>query len=490
MFPKTFKSALLGYILATTTGTLVYAQTVERPYSVIKPRQRQISQEITSTKQPSWWSNILVIIVNPIVPATITITDDKGRETITEADIVNGQADLELKYGKSYSVKVEYPGFVGQQVKYEMPKKEAGMLRFDLQAQYAKFNFQAIPANTDLYLDGTPLLLNRNGEAATVNNINPGNHTLVIRHPDYLDVRLPLNNIEAGEEIRFTSLSQLMERAVKFYVTGPPGAEIFIDNSFKGKINSDGKALVEYKLNKPEIHTFSVNAPGYTTYSLKEVFQSGSRSINVSLDPVLTATGYTEDFNNLNQWKYPSSWAVVIKMAGGGLNNKLEVKGDGIGTLIGKLYRDFDLNFKLQLTDGAGASWMVRTDTDEKNYYLFHLTGSQSKDKTPHRLYFYKVENGKLREIEAPKRLNFDLNQRDTYNIQLSTGGNKFFVTVTNLNSVSSTRIICTDTEPIDSLFRFGTIGFQSIAGEGFVVDDLTIEPKAEQNKITNVSNK
>src|SRR5262249_52476357 len=143
----------------------------------------------------------------------------------------------------------------------------------------------------------------------TISGLAPGNHSLVIRHPEYNDYTDTLPELAAGFEYRYGKIP--LTRMAKLKIQGPAGAAILIYGAGGGKINPDGVVRIDYELEKASEHTISVELLGYHTCSKRETLSPGPRTITVKLDPIETSTGVSDFFNNLSQWNAPSSWKIV-----------------------------------------------------------------------------------------------------------------------------------------------------------------------------------
>src|SRR5262249_39117154 len=121
-------------------------------------------------------------------------------------------------------------------------------------------------------------------------------------------------------------------------------------------------------------------------------------------------------FESLSLWSAPPTWKIVSD----GRNKRLEVRGEKLGLLADKTYRDFQVNFLLWLDNGKGASWAVRADKEGRNYYLFHLAGPKSTDFTPRRFYTFLISDGQAPvEVNTPIPVYPELNNKTSYTINI-----------------------------------------------------------------------
>jgi hypothetical protein len=214
---------------------------------------------------------------------------------------------------------------------------------------------------------------------------------------------------------------------------------------------------------------------GYQPWSQKITLAPGPRTIEAKLTPLITSTGMSDTFENLSLWSSINGWQIVKD----GANNKLQVNGSALGVLKDKLYRDFEVYFTVWLTDGKGATWAVRADKEGKRYYLFHLTGTApAAGFTPRRFYTYLVEDGSVSEVSTPVPVLTQLNNKDSYTIQLTVKENVITHKMTsNADGEPNELGTYTDTTPNKDRSLYGTFGFRSFKGESFQVDDFTLTP-------------
>jgi hypothetical protein len=231
----------------------------------------------------------------------------------------------------------------------------------------------------------------------------------------------------------------------------------------------------DYELNRAAERTITVELVGYQTWSRRELLTPGPRIIAVSLNPVETSAGVTDFFDNLSLWKAPTTWKVNVD----GNNRRLQVRGERLGILAEKVYRDFNGNFTIWLDEGKGASWAVRADQEGSNYYLFHLAGPKSTSHTPRRFYTYIVKEGAPpQEVSTPIPVLVDLTQPGSFTITITVQNHTIKHSIVGNHKVEESDLgIWTDTTTTKDRFLYGSFGFRSLAGETFQVDDLNLEP-------------
>jgi len=462
--------SLLIFCFLTATSTAL----AQREYTIIKPRARSATETVTVNRRASQpTKGVLAVFLDPIVAGKVVVTDTKGR-VIDQADAdSDGRATFELRRGQSYLVKASSPGFIGAEKKSGVLKASAS-LRLQLKAQFARLELPGLPKGAQIFIDDK-LCATADQGLVVLDNLEPGPHTLLVRHPEYNDYRVALDNLEAGGGARFPPMTAILVKVAKLTIQGLPGATVLIDGAVHGKIKSDGTVQIDYELAQATEHTISVEQLGYQPWSKKELLAPGPRTINVLLDPVITSAGFSDFFDNLSLWNAPSSWKIIPD----GRNNKLEVRGEQVGALSDKTYRDFRAVFTIWLKDGKGATWAVRADQEGRNYYLFHLAGLNSTTHIPKRFYTYLVKDGAAPvEVNTPIPLLVDLNQKDPYTIKVEVSGYAVAHYITSEQSGEENTLgAWTDTAATKDNFLYGSFGFRSLSGEVFTVDDLHIEP-------------
>jgi len=444
---------------------------------VARPRERSNTDRVivaTKPAQPS--KGVLAVVLSQYVNAQVVVKDLSGR-VLDKKDAGNlGQAEFQLQRGKIYQVEASYPGYLSVSGKSK-PLVAISVVRLALVPQFASLKFRNLPAGAQVFIGETQRATADKTGDVIIGDLAPGDHSLAIRHPEYNDYTDTLSKLEAGVEYSFGKIR--LTRVAKLTIQGPADARVLIDGAVQGIINPEGVVRIDYELEKASEHTISVELLGYQTWSKREMLSPGPREITVKLDPIETSTGVSDLFDNLSLWKAPSSWKIVSDSR----NKKLEVKGEQLGALKDKTYRDFGVSFKLWLDDGKGATWAVRVD--KGNYYLFHLAGPNSTTHTQRRFYTYLVKDGAAPiEVSTPFPVQVDLNQKSSYTVEILVEGHKIRHWITDDQNVEINDLgVWTDTTTTKDKFLYGSFGFSALSGEVFTVDDLTVTLDLKQFK-------
>src|SRR5262245_28332586 len=224
----------------------------QREYTVIKPRARSTNETVKITRKASQPTRgVLQVVLDPVIPGKVVISDAKGR-VLEAADAgEDGQVTFELRRGQSYTVKASSPGFVDVERKSPVLKAATSIL-LRLKGQFAKLELPGLPKGAQILIDGAPRATVDEG-VLVLDNLEPGQHTLLVRHPEYNDYQVILNGLEAGSAYRF--LSTVLVKVAKLTVLGLPNTRILIDGAVQGIINPDGVVRIDYELNKTSEHT-------------------------------------------------------------------------------------------------------------------------------------------------------------------------------------------------------------------------------------------
>jgi hypothetical protein len=445
----------------------------QREYTVIKPRARAATETVTIVRKASQpTKGVLQVVLDPVIPGKVVIADTSGRVLDEVEAGEDGQATFELRRGQSYQVRASSPGFVGAEGKSPI-LRAATTVRLQLKAQFAKLELPGLPIGAQILIDGN-LRATADKSLVVLDNLEPGEHKLLVRHPQYNDYQANLDFLEAGSGIRFPPINTILVKVAKLTIEGPPEARILIEGAVQGKINPDGRVQIDYELEQASERTISVELLGYQTWTKRETLTPGPRTITVRLDPIVTSTGVSDFFDNLSLWNAPSSWKIVSDPR----NKRLEVKGDRLGLLSDKTYQDFDANFQLWMEDGKGATWVMRADKEGRNYYLFHLAGPKSTEYTPKKFYTFLVKDGGAPvEVSTPVPVLINMDKPGPFTVTIKARKSTIQQSISDQDANDSALGIWTDTTTTKDKFLYGSFGFRALTGEVFIVDDLNLEP-------------
>ncbi|MCI0660504.1 MAG: hypothetical protein L0220_05465 [Acidobacteria bacterium] len=458
-------------LIAIFQGTFAVEVYGQRQYSVDKPRER-IGEPTVAKQAAQPTKGVLAVVLDPIINAKVVVKDRDRLLQEQEAGEF-GQAEFELERGKKYEVEVSAPNYAIVRKLSEELKGTQLIVRVRMVPQFARIIFPPLPADSQILIDDKLRATAGEGGAISIDDLSPGNHTLLILHPEYNDYSYKLENLEAGVTYTFPRIP--LTRVAKLTILGFAGAIVMINGAFQARIGPSGEVKFDYPLEKDAEHLIRVELPGYQPWLSTEMLTPGTHTISAALLPVLTSTGISDFFDNLSLWNAPSTWKVVSDDR----NSKLEVSGDNLGTLRDKTYGDFVANFTIWLENGQGATWAVRVDQQGRNYYLFHLAGPKSTTHHANRFYTYLVKDGgEPVEVSTPIPVLVDLAQPGSFTITITVRGNNVRHNIVGNHKVEESDLASwTDTTRTKDQFLYGSFGFRCLSSEIFRVDDLYFEP-------------
>ena len=480
---KALNSRTITRLIAVSSVCLIFCSVLvfaQREYTVVKPRERSDSERVTiRTKAAQPTRGVLAVVLQPIVPGQVVVVKDATGKVINRQEgIKDGQAEFQLQRGKTYQIEASYPGYLSAAGKSK-PLKANEIMRLTLVPQFVQFNLGGLPVGATVAIDDkVRATVGQNG-SVSIGEVPPGKHILRIRHPEYNDYTDNFDDaaLDAGDVVNYGRIR--MNRVAKLTIQGTPGATVMIDGAVQGKIQNDGTVKIDYELERATERTISLELLGYQTWTKTELLSPGPKTIEAKLNPIVTSAGESDFFTaSLALWKAPKSWELVTV----GNNKRLRVKGEELGLLKDKVYRDIDKesNFTIWLEDGKGATWAVKADKEGRSYYLFHLSGPKSTALTPKKFYTYAViDGGAPVEVSTPFPVLMELDMKSSYLINIEISGDRFLHWITSNETGERVELgAWTNTTPTKDRFLYGTFGFRSLYGEIFAVDDFSLEPK------------
>ncbi|MEO6725574.1 MAG: hypothetical protein ABIP14_09755, partial [Blastocatellia bacterium] len=271
-----------------------YAQPGIKEFPTIeKPRERISGERITIRSVPVQpTKGVLAVVLDPVIKGRVIIKDAAGRVLAKQESDQDGQVEFQLQRGKTYQIEASSPGYRDASGKSK-PLKSNEVVRLKLIPQFAKLVLNGLPTNAQVFIDDQQRGTADQTGIMRVNDLKPGDHALLVRHPEYNDHMDSLNGIEAGETANWRIS---LARVAKLTVQGPAGATVLIDGAVQGKINVDGTVRIDYELDRASERTIAVELTGYQTSSRKEMLAPGPRTLLFKLDPVVTSAGVTDFF--------------------------------------------------------------------------------------------------------------------------------------------------------------------------------------------------
>lgn len=385
----------------------------------------------------------------------------------------NGEFRTELKAGRRYTITVsagtDYESFTRSVV----PKKRsAEVVRAALLSRYGLVRIGPILDGAKVFIDdqlvpSNNVQLDRESNTVRVDRLQPGEHTITYQHPDYVPLERRFK-IRPSSEYMWTYKPE--PATVELTVATDPDTVLYVDGEPKGTTTADGVlkrsdiriGRHEIKLAKEDFEEFK------TTFEFK--YHVPVR-IDQRLVPLPTSAEFSDDFDvpKPDQWTLPRS-GLIFK------DKRLYVENaTTVGFPTNVRYRDFEMSFHLTLVNSGGAAWALRVK-DQNNYYLFYLSGPGGM--FPNRFNTYIVRNN---EFDPKKPYHSDnmttlLSALGQYEVHIKATGSTIEHEITPADTGNAENIGFF--EDPNNTFRYGSIGFRTLATEKFSVDDLFVRPR------------
>lgn len=409
----------------------------------------------------------LVITSNP---AGATILINNRPQGTTTAD--KGESKpFSLKPGR-YKVEVRYPEYENffDEVNIVAGKAEAVNAQMVPKFAHVVLTLPDARAQQLIKLDNRvpENLIITDNNTVTIKT-TPGAHSLLVDRRGY---KLFEKDVKLAPGDRLVVPANLELKLATLVLKANAGSRVYVDGAPAGDIPSNGELVLNTILPDEE-HKIKVELDGFLTYEeALAIAAEQSQTLTVSLTPKPVSAAFTDDFlGGLSRWQAPKEWETA--------NSLLRVKGaPGVGLPKNTNYRDAEIVFGLKLNNTRGAAWVVRAK-DDKNFYLFHLTGSDAR--FPNQFRVYLCRDGQydlMNPVAPPQRAPLELKPNESYRIRISLERNVV------------THLIFDDTgtdyklgyfEDPNKTFSYGSAGFMALEGHDFYIHAFTIEPKADK---------
>lgn len=399
--------------------------------------------------------------------AVLLIFTNPGKAQISINGDVKGTSDESGLYREEVATNKEYKVVVSAE-KYLPFEDEVRVSSSDpigipatLTPTFGALHLYNMPAQANLFLDDKRVQYEfvAGTNEVVLPEVLVGNHPLRIDHPDYVEWEKAVD-IVPGFEV---GVSPELLPAAKIVVSSLPGVGVLLDDINQGLTDNAGKLQVRTPV-QPGRHELVLSKAGFVSYTQPVNLARGENVIDVpELEPNPTYTEFAEFFNDgLGLLNVPGTWQWVKNQGA------IIVQGSGIGLVKDKSFRDYDFVFNVKFTNNQGAVWILRAK-NAQNYYLFQVS---VKDRL---LRSYVVENGKATARE-PSNILVDPGGNTSYQIRAYVQGDRIRHYLKN-NTTGDEELMGI---LVDSRFKYGTVGFATLAGEQFLVEDLIVIPYAE----------
>lgn len=457
-------------VLSLTIAPLVSAQRdypeVEKPKpktKTVKPPRRPVGPQTAQNRA----NGVLFIITDP-TDALVTI---KARgATVRQGRSEDGQYRAELPPG-SYDVEVtsqHHLPFTGKATvrTVNTPPVEAELVPT---AGSVLIGLGSVDPDVNVFVDGKKIaaVVKKGENQIEIENLPVGEHTLRITHPTIADWE---RKIEVGGGATTTVTPRFTPAIVNLIVRSEPGADVFVDDNYSGRVAENGELKIFNKLGPGE-HSVRVTKDKFETARLARRFAVGTETLALPLKRKVFSEEFADQFlGPPTQWELPKSWQVTK----GKMRVRAAATGASVGLVRDKEYADFKATFDLSFANGKGAAWVVRA-RDSRNYYLFQLVGPQGAARNTFNSYL--VQDGEVKQLKAPEFLALDLSgQGASFLITIEASGStiRHFIEISNAPQAAGRRPLSVLQ---DGTFSSGTLGFTSKDGEDFTVFFIQVEP-------------
>jgi hypothetical protein len=242
-----------------------------------RPRKRKTASANSVERKLTPKTISLLIVSSPGSSAVAINGESRG---VTDAA---GELEVNLPPG-IYAVRVTRDGYVAREADVEVATSPTEQqVEFSLPLALVTLNVVTTPPESEVYLDevyrGTS-----NAEGMIVfDRINPNQpHMLRVRKSGFMQQSAPVTSYSGQISIK------LLPDSIKLkVVTDPAGAEVYIDDSYKGTSTETGVLVVE-EVNPNQKHTLRAKKDGYLTAITTVQANETQVSIKLSSDPVVT----------------------------------------------------------------------------------------------------------------------------------------------------------------------------------------------------------
>ncbi len=299
-----------------------------------------------------------------------------------------------------------------------------------------------------------------------IQGLEVGQHTLRISHASVVDWEKKVE-VEGGATTTVTP--KFVVSIVHLVIKSEPGAEVFVDNNYEGRVAENGELRVTNI--RPGERSIRVTKDKFEPVTLTRSFSPGSESLNIAMKRVVFSEPFADSFlGGSALWELPRSWQVTK----GKMLVRSATPGLSVGLVKDNDYADFTMEFDVSFANGKGAVWIVRA-RDSKNFYLFQLVGPKGAGGNTFHSFIY--QNGQMRQLKPPEFLALDLSRPgDSFHITVELRGPsiKHFIELTSSPNAGGRQPLSVAS---DSTFSHGTVGFGAKDGEEFLVYFVNVTP-------------
>lgn len=488
---------LAAFILVAEGRLLAFAaQKVGRP-PTIKPKVGKPGRRSSAKPEPGFSNTemgtkpvvkpkegYLSLTTTPDAAVRLISTYKKSRERVLAADKEGLLNVPKLKPGQ-YRIEISHADCRPRSEIVKVKEGEPTQRRLMLTEKYGTVNLSMVePAKGDVwvYLNGDLLPSSRlkieNG-MISVSRVPVGVHRISLaKKPEYNDW---VGGIEVhpGSAMENVIPVKMERRRIVLTIKSNPGAEVYLKDQRMGGISEGGDLFIPDM--SPGTYELRLRLNGYEfePQQLTLTYDDPAPVKEIKMTPIAEDAEFSEAFDR-RVFKWTTPLPAAWKLAEGNRRG-LIVGGEGVSFLNNtdkpnrpfNFYFDFSLLLNVTLTNGKGASWVVRAQ-DRQNYYLFELTTAQgwSGEKE---LIYYVYKNGKPR-LKHRETVVADIGKINaSFRIWVEVVGN----TVKHLiEDDDGKRWPLGSPFETDGMFTYGGIGLGSLNGLEMYVDQFVVTPK------------
>src|SRR5262245_2008298 len=225
-------------LIAIFQGAFSVKVSAQRQYSVERPRERPSSEQISIATTIMPTNSVLAVVLNPVINAQVVIKDLHDKPVQTQDAGEAGQAEFELERSRIYKVEVSAPNYVAVSKTSNPMGVTPQIMVIRLVQRFASINFPPLPADSQILIDDILRATAGEGGTISIDDLAPGNHTLLIRHPEYNDYSGKLENLEAGATVTYPRIP--LTRVAKLTIQDLAGAVVLVNGAFWARIGPAG----------------------------------------------------------------------------------------------------------------------------------------------------------------------------------------------------------------------------------------------------------
>jgi hypothetical protein len=452
---------LLFLILLAITSS-AYAQReregeTSRPPRTPKPKPKPKPRGSTQAQNIS--NGVLFVLTDPPTANVVikarggVVEQGRSKEGQYRAELPPGLYDIEVtsENYKPFSVKATVKQIGTEPVEAELVPTTGSIL----------IDMPTVVPDVIILLDGQKpaRVKNKTGKQIEIEDVPVGEHALRITHPSITDWNMTVA-VGGGEPTRIAA--RFDPATANLIVKSEPGADVYIDNNYQGRVAESGELRISNKLGTGE-HLIRATKDGFEPAQLKKNLAAGNEIVQLTLKRIAFSEEFSDFFQDgITFWEAPQTWKAM--------RGKMTVTGPEAGLMRDRVYGDFQMVFDISFANAVGAAWILRA-RDKQNYYLFQLT------PTTFRSYVY--QNGQYQLLKSDPVVEDLSRANDSFTITIEAIGPiiKHFIQVKSAPKAEGPQPLSAIT---NTVFPYGRIGFGTKDNETFVVNFVNVTPKSK----------